>query len=44
MDTTALEELREAIASRREEAMLASVVKNGELTVTVAAAAPPDFI
>ena len=44
MDTTALEELREAIASRREEAMLASVVKNGELTVTVAAAALPDFI
>ena len=44
MDTTALEELREAIASRREEAMLASVVENGELTVRVAAAAIPDFI
>jgi NADH-quinone oxidoreductase subunit C len=44
MDTTALDDLREAIVSRREDAMLSSVVTNGELTVRVAPAMIPDFL
>jgi NADH-quinone oxidoreductase subunit C len=41
---TALEDLRETIALRHEDAMLASEVVNGELTVQVATASLPGFI
>jgi NADH-quinone oxidoreductase subunit C len=40
---TALDDLRETIALRQEDAILGSEVVNGELTVQVAPAALPDF-
>jgi NADH-quinone oxidoreductase subunit C len=44
MDIAALEDLRETIALRHEDAMVATSVSHGELTVQVTAAALPDFI
>ena len=44
MDTTALQELGEAIGTRRDAAVLATEVAYGELTVEVPASALPDFI
>jgi NADH-quinone oxidoreductase subunit C len=43
MDSTALEDLKEAITLRQEDALLGAAMRNGELTVTVAANAIPDF-
>ena len=44
MDTTALQELGEAIGTRRDAAVLATEMTYGELTVEVPASALPDFI
>jgi NADH-quinone oxidoreductase subunit C len=44
MDTTALEELREAIGLRQQDAMVGAVMRHGELTVTVAPGAIVDFV
>ena len=44
MDTTALDDLREVIATRREDTMLSSAVTHGELTVTVAPESIPEFL
>ncbi len=44
MDATALDDLRESIGLRREDAVLASAVLFGELTVTISAASIPTFI
>ncbi|MFT3972699.1 MAG: NADH-quinone oxidoreductase subunit C [Amaricoccus sp.] len=44
MDTTALQELGEAIGTRRDGAVIGSAVAHGELTVEVAASTLPDFI
>jgi NADH-quinone oxidoreductase subunit C len=44
MDTAALEDLKEAILSRQEAAVLETVTAYGELTVTVAPNAMPDFL
>jgi NADH-quinone oxidoreductase subunit C len=44
MDSTALEDLKEAITLRQEDALLGAVTRNGELTVTVAPNAIPDFV
>ena len=44
MDSTALDDLKEAITLRQEDALLGAAMRNGELTVTVAANAIPDFV
>jgi NADH-quinone oxidoreductase subunit C len=44
MDSTALEDLKEAITLRQEDALLGAAMRNGELTVTVAPNAIPDFV
>jgi NADH-quinone oxidoreductase subunit C len=44
MDIAALEDLRETIALRQEDAMVDASVAHGELTVQVTTAALPDFI
>src|SRR5918999_2353509 len=44
MDPTALEDLRETIALRREDDLAGSGIRHGELTVTVAASAIPGFV
>jgi NADH-quinone oxidoreductase subunit C len=44
MDSTALEDLKEAITLRQEDALLGAATRNGELTVTVAPNAIPDFV
>jgi NADH-quinone oxidoreductase subunit C len=44
MDATALDELRESIIQRREDAVLAAEIRLGELTVTVTPAAIPGFL
>ena len=41
---TALDDLREAILARQEDAVIAAQVQRGELTVTVAPASIPDFM
>ena len=41
---TALDDLREAIALRQADAVIASAMARGELTVTVAPATIPDFV
>jgi NADH-quinone oxidoreductase subunit C len=44
MDSTALDDLKEAITLRQEDALLGAAMRNGELTVRVAANAIPDFV
>ena len=44
MDATALEDLRESIGLRRGDAVLATEIARGELTVTVSAQAIPTFL
>ncbi|HVH01898.1 MAG TPA: NADH-quinone oxidoreductase subunit C, partial [Amaricoccus sp.] len=44
MDATALDDLKESIGLRRGDAVLATGVAYGELTVTIAAASIPSFI
>ena len=44
MDATALDDLMESIALRRGDAVLASEISRGELTVTIAAQAIPTFL
>ena len=44
MDATALEDLRESIGLRRGDAVLATEINHGELTVTIAAQAIPAFL
>jgi NADH-quinone oxidoreductase subunit C len=44
MDATALDELRESIIQRREDAVLAAEIRLGELTVTVGPADIPGFL
>ena len=44
MDSTALDDLKEAITLRQEDALLGAAMRNGELTVMVAANAIPDFV
>ena len=44
MDATALEDLRESIGLRRGDAVLATEISHGELTVTIAAQAIPAFL
>ena len=44
MDSAVLEDLREAIALRQEDALVMAEVAFGELTVTVAPSAIPAFV